>query len=325
MSISSTPSISVIIPCFNQGHYLREAVESVLRQSHPRVEVIIVNDGSTDDTPAVAASFGSAVRYLSKQNAGLPAARNSGILAATGDFLQFLDADDYLLPDTFEKFMAAVHLAPSRDVYFGAWDVVSQDRSLIRRSLPAFDLSEHPLHRYLRGNVFPCHATIVRKTAIAGSGLFDSRLRSFEDWDFWLRLAKAGASFAFAEGAVVAYRQYPGSMSKNHDRMRDAGLSVLANPAILHGDCPECRRCLRLGRREFRFYLYQNLLQPELQQIARSTGRFAAFRRLASACRHDRGLAPHLARRLARNLVRRIIPAQSRSPLPTPSPARAGA
>src|SRR5439155_23564909 len=101
------PLISVLIACYNGGRYLAEAIESVLKQTYPRVELIVVDDGSDDDSADVARRFGSALALVSQPRAGIGAARNRAVSLATGDFLAFLDADDRFLPDKLERQMAA--------------------------------------------------------------------------------------------------------------------------------------------------------------------------------------------------------------------------
>src|SRR5262249_54531372 len=96
------PRVDVIIPCYNQGRFLAQAVASVLAQTYPHVGAVVVDDGSTDDTPEVAARYGHRIRYVRKPNAGLGAARNSGLLEASADFVLFMDSDDFLRPDTIE-------------------------------------------------------------------------------------------------------------------------------------------------------------------------------------------------------------------------------
>src|SRR5262245_46484951 len=94
--------VSVIIPCYRQGRYLAQAIDSCLAQTHPDVEVIVVNDGSDDNTDEVARGYGDRIRYIPKRNGGVSAARNSGIAVATGRYLKFLDADDHLAPQQIE-------------------------------------------------------------------------------------------------------------------------------------------------------------------------------------------------------------------------------
>jgi len=312
------PVVSVIIPCFNQGRFLRDAVASVLAQSYRSTEIIVVNDGSTDETAQVAASFGERVGYVEKRNAGLSAARNTGILHATGEFVQFLDADDYLLPDSLGRFMASVEKETDGDVYFGSWDVVEEDRRVLRRVKPEIKASEDFLHRYLRGNVFPCHAAIVRRAALANSNLFDTQLRSFEDWDLWIRLAAAGARFVPAEGAVVAYRQHPGSMSKHYDQMWLAGATVLAK-ATSHAECLACRAARSEGWRSLRYHLYVNLLKPELRMLRRNKGLLPMTKRLWHICVTDPGIASTVLRLWIKQHLKRwrnVICAGSHSSAP---------
>ena len=98
-------SVSIIIPCYNQGHFLRDAVQSALSQTWRPVEILVVNDGSTDCTSDVVATFGTAVKLIEKRNGGLSSARNAGLREATGNFVVFLDADDLLHPKCLEAGM----------------------------------------------------------------------------------------------------------------------------------------------------------------------------------------------------------------------------
>ena len=111
------PLISVIIPCYNYGHFLSEAVDSVLGQKRGEltVEIIVVDDGSTDDTAVVAQGLGSSIRYIHQENQGLSEARNTGIRAAKGDFLVFLDADDLLTANTLSSHLNNFAAHPELD------------------------------------------------------------------------------------------------------------------------------------------------------------------------------------------------------------------
>ena len=102
-----TPLVSIIIPCYRQGRFLAEAIESALAQSYAAVEVIVVNDGSDDDTDAVARHYAERICYIAQPNCGVSVARNAGMAAARGDFLLFLDADDLLRPDAVRRMVAA--------------------------------------------------------------------------------------------------------------------------------------------------------------------------------------------------------------------------
>ena len=226
---------------------LNQAIESVLNQTVSNVEILVVDDGSPDSTPQVAHRYSNYVRHIRKTNAGLSAARNTGILNTTGEFLQFLDADDYLLPNTLQQHLTVADAHPSVDVFYGTYHYVDLERQEFG---PHFDprLSRQPLHEFLLGNYFPPHGALVRRAAFANVGLFDVNLRSLEDWDMWLRLAASGAEFVRTENVSVPYRQYPASMSKNYDRMRQSGVAVLnKSKAYLHPHCKQCCRSLVNG------------------------------------------------------------------------------
>ncbi len=111
------PTISIIIPTYNSARYLPEAIDSILQQSYPHYEIIVVDDGSTDNTPAVLGSYQHPIRYVYQENQGVAAARNTGLSLAQGEFVLFLDADDYLaLPTMFEEMLAIVEANLDVDV-----------------------------------------------------------------------------------------------------------------------------------------------------------------------------------------------------------------
>jgi glycosyltransferase involved in cell wall biosynthesis len=258
------PTVSVVIPCYNQGQFLAEAIDSALEQSYPHVKVIVVNDGSTDNTPAVAARYGDRIQYIEKKNAGLSAARNTGILASTGEFVHFLDSDDRLQPDMLEKQMIAATANADGAVFYGSWHEIGIEGRVFAtvqaRPLPqdAFHALLHPL------NVGPPCRYTVRRAALANVGLFDVGLKSCEDWDMWLRLAAAGYRFVPVPDAFAAYRNYPNSMSKNFDRMWRSGLTVLKRNRIGHGNCALCRRTKTRCIKEWRQHCYLSILRDRL-------------------------------------------------------------
>ena len=129
------PAISVVIAVYNGGSTIRRAIESVLAQTYPAHEVIVVDDGSTDDTAEVIAEFGDRIRYFRQPNAGVSAARNAGAAAATGEWLAFLDADDWYYPDRLRWHAAWIGRDPGLDFLTGDYDYRHPDGSLIRRSM----------------------------------------------------------------------------------------------------------------------------------------------------------------------------------------------
>lgn len=214
------PGVSVVIPCYNYAHYLRHAVDSVLAQTYVDREIIIVDDGSTDDTPAVAAAYGDRVRVIRQPNAGLPAARNTGIRAASKPFIALLDADDVWLPGYLSAVMTAFARLPddtglvaSKSIKVGpAGNILGR----IRR--------DHEAHGELRARDillrthFAPSTVTVRKAVFEACGLFDDTLTSSEDRDMWIRVGMRFRLFLLPD-ALVHIRDHPSSMSKNAERM----------------------------------------------------------------------------------------------------------
>ena len=223
-----TPRSTVIIPCYNHGHYLSHTVNSVLAQTFSDWEAIIVDDGSNDDTRAVAAQFDDPrIHYIYQENRGLAAARNRGIAEAQGEWIAFLDADDLWCPD-----FAATMLAHTEEVnghvgvIISGWQYATKDGTPLGPSR-SVDATEITFERLLLGNPCPLHASITRQTCIKQIGGFASGFTGVEDWYFLLSIAQNGYHFVSIPQTLVLYRQVPGSMSRNVPMMRDNGLRVL--------------------------------------------------------------------------------------------------
>lgn len=237
----SAPLVSVIIPCYNQGHYLGAAIESCLRQSVRDLEVIVVNDGSTDCTEFVARSAAERdprVRIVSGENAGLGAARNRGVAMARGRYLNFLDADDLLLPLKLER--QAEILEGSSDVGLVLCDVALVDGN--DRPLPGrirLDRIEHPDGLFvalLEAGLFPPHVPLVRTEliALAGGLTEDRALAGNADYLLWLTIALQGARIAMVPEPLAVYRQTGSSMSADARHMAASRKQVLAFLAQRH-------------------------------------------------------------------------------------------
>ena len=223
-------TVSVVIPSYNYGRFVTEAVESALRQTWPPLEVIVVDDGSTDDTRSRLAPFHDRVRYVHQENRGLSAARNTGIRHAVGEWVALLDADDLWHPRKTELQLGADGIDAS----------VGMVGSPLYPEMP-LELPDHPPARpvgvrdVLYGVPFTGSSTLVRRSAFDLVGGFDEALTSVEDRDMWLRLAVA------VRGVQVLtpcwrYRDHSGQMSRNSQRMFDNYQRVLtrffvANPA----------------------------------------------------------------------------------------------
>ncbi|GIK40756.1 MAG: hypothetical protein BroJett011_45890 [Chloroflexota bacterium] len=218
--------VSIIIPTYNHAHFLGEALQSSLAQDYPRTEIIIIDDGSTDNTAEVVQPFLThpQIKYIFQENRGLSAARNRGFAESQGQYLNFLDADDTMHPSKVSKQVELLEHNP--DVAF-----VYCDTHFVNREGEAFDphMSVGLARKKLEGDIFdslilggyfPVHSVLIRRSALEQVGLFDESLRSLEDFHLWLRLAAEGFQAKYLDEKLVSYRKYSSSMSQNELTMR---------------------------------------------------------------------------------------------------------
>lgn len=206
--------ISVVIPAYNAASFLPRCLRSVFAQTLKPEEVIVVDDGSADNTAALAASLGAKV--ISRPNGGLSAARNTGIQAASSEWIALLDADDMWAPDKLERQAGRIHNETVL-VYTG---IRIFDDNGVRSELTAMDvMSARKMLRY-RNPITPS-SVLVRRDAVLQDGGFREDIRACEDWEMWVRLQRLG-QFEAVPDLLTDYYVYPNSLSANPGRMLDA-------------------------------------------------------------------------------------------------------
>jgi glycosyltransferase involved in cell wall biosynthesis len=225
----TVPTISVVIPAYKCAAFLPEAIESALAQEGPPVEVVVVNDGSPDDTDAAVAAYRERIVYLRQENRGLSAARNVGFRASRGDFLCFLDADDILLPGKVEGQLAVFEREPDLGVVISGYvDVEEDGRGEIQHVRK--DWNRDGLKRLLRHEVFPPHTALIRREVLEASSLFPEDIdtwESQEDWQLWLELALKGVEFGSYPEPTCLYRFRRGSIRQSPLRHLDGARRVV--------------------------------------------------------------------------------------------------
>ncbi len=293
------PLVSVVIPCYGQSVFLVEAIESVLAQEHARVETIVVDDGSPDDTAAVAARY-PAVRYLRQANQGVSAARNAGLRASRGDYVVFLDADDRLLPGALAAGLAAFTAHPECAFVYGEFRFISERGAVQGQRV------RHPttgdLYRalLLRNHIEMLSTVLFRRDVLVAARGFETRLRAAEDYELLLRLARSWPTYA--HGALVAeyrrYGRYDTSLSHDPARMLRSTMRVLrAQRRHVRGNA-DYEAALAHGIRFFQRY-YGGELLDQIADLLHHRVWLRAVRRLAIAvCYYPRGIAERLLRRL---------------------------
>ncbi len=205
------PRVSVIIPAYNAERFLAQAIESVFGQTYRDYEILVVDDGSKDATPAVIESFAGRIRSIRQANAGVSAARNAGFALATGEFVAFLDADDLWEPVKLERQIAALDQRPDAGLCFtGFFRIDEQLR--VTETVPAVDYPDFCEALLLYSCVVAMPTVLVQSRLFATTGGFDAQLSQCADWDMWLRLSRLTA-FTSINEPLARYRTWVGNMS----------------------------------------------------------------------------------------------------------------
>lgn len=234
-----TPLVSIIIPAYNAAQYLPQAIESCLAQTYPHYEILVVNDGSTDNTPDIARDY-SGVICINQENKGLAGARNTGIAHAQGTYIQFLDADDILLPEKLALCVQAFREHPTIGLVYTDYEIRSAD---LARNLdhlkPNLALTDDLLSTLINNTstLFKVPCALVKSEYVRRVNGFTPGMQGVEDWHFWIKLAAEGVNFLALPETLAWYRHSENSMSKDQTLMLQSrlvayqGLRDLALPA----------------------------------------------------------------------------------------------
>jgi glycosyltransferase involved in cell wall biosynthesis len=268
------PLVSVVIVCYNQAEFLGEAIESALRQSYRALDVLLVDDGSTDDTAEIASRYPK-VRYIRQHNRGLASARNTGLRHSTGEYVVFLDADDRLLPRAIEAGLRCIQRVPQCGFVFGRFRNIFSDGSPAPTDEPQAVDHDH-YWNLLQSNFIGMHATVLYRWNVLDevSG-FDERLAACEDYDLYLRASRRYPVSGHSE-VIAEYRQHESNMSRDHAFMLASVLRVLKTQRRSIRDSRH-RKAVRAGMRVWREY-YGQLLLDKWKQARSWSGLVQIFK-----------------------------------------------
>lgn len=252
--------ISVIIPVYNGDRFVIDALESVKNQTYERWECIIVDDGSKDNTANVVKDWiagDKRFKYVYQTNAGLSAARNTGIENANGDLIQFLDADDVLLPQKFEKQIGhfdnegRLHVSYTNYIAGDSGDIYKHNSYSSSVSFNTKNYFEELILRWESGLSIPPHCFIFSAAFFKKENImFDPELPNHEDFDCWLNIFKLKPDIHFINEALCIYRITENSMSKKMREMGEGFIQVIDKHYFLSAQLKETRKLLTRKRRE---------------------------------------------------------------------------
>jgi len=234
---AETPLVSVVIPCWNQGPYLGEAIESVLAQRYPKLELTVVDDGSDDNSYEVAARY-PGVRRLRQANSGVAVARNRGLAESRGDYVVFLDADDRLLPNALEVGMGELRAAPAAAFAAGRPRDIGRTGEVIREAAQPLITRDHYLKLLEECFIWSGSSVVYRREPLETVGAFNEERAAADDYELYLKLAREFPVVCH-DAIVTEYRRHGANTTRN------AGLVLSSQIQVLNGQ----RRRLR-GKEE---------------------------------------------------------------------------
>jgi len=231
--------VSVIIPAYNKADLTVKAVESVLAQTYGDIEIIVVDDGSTDDTKSALAPYFGKIKYLCKKNGGASSARNLGIQNSSGEYIAFLDCDDIYFPEKIEKSVRCLDDNPNFGfVHTPVYFIDEKGETLGRYPRLKRAPTGRVAKKLLLKN-FVCNSTpLVRKSCFEKAGIFDEEIFTPADWDMWIRLAehsKAGC----VNTPLTGYRKSESYIAKHLEQSKKEMLRVLEKAFKRNPDLPE--------------------------------------------------------------------------------------
>lgn len=285
----SEPLVSVIVPCYNQGRYLPEAVASLQAQTYPHWECLIINDGSTDNTAEIGMALAATdrrVRFINKTHRGPGAVRNSGLDIASCQYIQFLDADDKLLPHKLERQIGMLKGVRGLALAYCDYQRGSVEDIDTKPSPPAPYLpprySDAPLIVQLTRDwetrmSIPCHCFLFDARLFSQHGIrFDKTLPNHVDWDCWMRIAALPLEAFFCDEVLAIYRYNSESLCHNVKMMRVGFLNAIDKQIRIHRGNPGILEMLKEKRREtIRCYANQIRYRRLIMRVKRLVARVA--------------------------------------------------
>lgn len=304
--MNSAPLVSVVIPAYNVAPFIRSAVESALQQSWKNIEVIVVDDGSTDGTSeALVQTVDPRLTVIPQSNRGSSAARNTGISAARGEYVAFLDGDDLWTRDKLERHVRFLESHPATDMAFSLSRIIDEFGRSTGRSSQRVSGTISFRRLMLENVVNNGSATVLRRSALNRVGGFDEYLRACVDYDLWLRISllRPGNVHCIPE-YLTMYRMRSGQITKDWRRMEKAWLQMVEK---VRSQAPKQVSAVEASARG-RLYRYLSYIAYESSEFRESASLLSeAFRSAGPALLNDRRTLVLAAALLSRSVMPRSL------------------
>lgn len=291
------PLVSIIIPCFNRENEIIDAINSALAQTYSNIEIIVVDDGSSDNSIEVIKSYGEKVKLIVQPNKGVSAARNTGFAHANGEFIIFLDSDDWLSEDIVEKHIATANIYTDVDIYCADSIAVNNSGSLSpisKNNWPATPGT--PLELFLLAPPpFPA-CEMYRSSTIKKQGGYDEDMRAFADSGLRLKIILSGGKVVRTQGGHAVYRPVANSITKNGLKLHFYALKLIQKlksyPAVKNN--PEIQSLIEKRLLKHRLRWWRNILSHHVKFNPISLGKFLVH--LFKLCKVDPGYVVFIIR-----------------------------
>jgi len=304
MSKGPAPLVSIIIPCYNQAHFLSDAIDSARRQTYSRIEIIVVDDGSSDNTFEVAASYKD-VYCIRQHNQGLSAARNAGLHESKGSFVVFLDADDRLLPIAIETGENFLNSHPECAFVYGHLKLIAADGSPLLTPKQVCVEKDHCLELLRRDYIWTPGVVMYRRAVFESVLGFDTLIDACADCDLNIRIARDWPVHCHGQ-IVLEYRKHGANMSKKAGMMlRTAMAAHRSQFKIVRGNA-DLEHAWKAGGRSAQEYFGSRLLKQVQDDVYSRDWKYAASGMLTLIRYFPRGLADFALKRLSRVVTRGI-------------------
>jgi len=278
-----TMTISVVIPAYNSAKYIRRAIDSVLAQTRRPDEIIVADDGSTDDTAGVVETYGSDVQLIHQENAGASAARNAGINAATSEWIAFLDSDDEWLPEKLQ--LQSELLSRNRQLVWATANFIychcgqnqhtqKLDEPKGRALLNGRDFFEDYFDAYIKAAAGWTGTMIVKRSVLIEAGLFRPEQLRFNDEDMWWRIAYQHPVIGYTPRPLAIYHMYVAdSITKEYEVPENLD-ELIANHIKIAGECGKLEQFMPCAEHVLRYWIHRYWFDDRITHIREMTERF---------------------------------------------------